>query len=166
MCKTRPVNESIRIGSIFYEDTSGECSLSHAFYQVTGLRGKTLVELRPLQTEEYVDERCVKTEAELLRFQMEDTTGKGCIRTVWDYMVWSRPLPGQFEKDAEPFTVRALNPSKEDGQNCLQGRGEDNWRFFWEMREGQEFFLAGYSGGYARIDLKKEGKLPSWAELP
>jgi len=166
MGNARPVNECIRIGSIFYEDTSDECSLSCAFYQVVGLRGKTLVELRPLQTEEYVDERCVKTDGEVQRFQMENTTGRECVRTVWDYRVWRRPLPGRFKKDAEPFTVRALAPSEEDGRNWLQGRGEDHWRYFREMGAGQEFFLAGYSGGCARVDLKKEGKLPSWAELP
>lgn len=166
MGKTGPVNESIPAGGIFYEDTSDECSISHAFYQVTGLRGKTLVELLPLQTEEYVDERCIKTETELQRFQMEDATGRGCVRTVWDYRVWSRPLPGQFEKNAGPLTVRALNPCKEDGRKWLRGIGKNDWRYFREMREGDEFFLAGYSGGYARIKLKKEGKLPSWAELP
>ena len=158
----RPTNETIRIGSIFSCRYSGECGSSSGYYQVVGLRGKTLVELRRIRTEEYVDGRCVKSEEEQRRFQLENP-GENCTPTAWDWLVWSRPLPGQF--DGETFTVRALEAS-DDGANCLKGRGDDSWRYFWEVEKNDESMMVGYDGGYARIALKKEGKLPSWAEVP
>lgn len=146
MSDQRPVNECIQIGSIFRYSSQGECGSSYIYYQVVGLRGKTLVELLELQTEEYVDERCRNSQ--------------------WTWHVWRRPLPGQFAKDTKVFTVRALTPSEYDGHNWLQGRGEDNWRYFHEVQADDESIKSGYDGGYARIALKKEGKLPKWADVP
>lgn len=163
MYNPKPTNECIRIGGIFRRDSDGECGSSCSYYQVVGLRGKTLVELRKLQTKEYVDSRCVKTEEEQRRFLAENPGGE-FTRTWWDYLVWRRPLPGQFAGEA--FTVRALGPSKYGGKNWLRGRGEDNRRYFNEVDEDDESRMTGYDGGYARIELKKKGELPSWAELP
>lgn len=163
MGNPKPANECIRIGSIFRYESNGECGSSRVYYQVVGLRGKTLVELRKLRTKEYVDSRCVKTEEEQRRF-LEENPGKEFTHTWWDYLVWCRPLPGQF--DGEAFTVRALKPGGYDGKNRLRGIGEDNWRYFWETDEDDEGRMTGYDGGYARIELKKKGELPSWAELP
>ena len=154
-------NEAIRIGSIFRYDSHGECGSLCVYYQVTGLRGKTLVELRRIRTEEYVDGRCVKGEEEQRRF-LSENPGAECIPTTWDWLVWRRPLPGQF--DGEAFTVRALE-ADDDGTNWLRGRGEDSWRFFWEVAEDDESRIVGDDGAYARKELKKKGKLPSWAAL-
>ena len=162
MGKQQPSNENIRIGSIFSCRYSGECGSSSGYYQVVGLRGKTLVELRPIRTEEYVDGRCVKSEEEQRRFQLENP-GEECTPTTWDWLVWSRPLPGQF--DGETFTVRALKPDA-DGTNWLQGRGGyEHWDYYHEVAEDDESMIVGDSGAYARKELKKKGKLPSWAAL-
>lgn len=146
MSDQRPGNKGIQIGSIFRFHAQGECGSSYAYYQVVGLRGKTLVELREIRTEEYVDERCRASQ--------------------WTWHVWCRPLPGQFKENAELFAVRVLAPSERDGRNWLQGRSEDNWCYYREVEENEESILSGDDGGYARIALKKEGKLPSWAEIP
>lgn len=146
MSSQRPGNEGIQIGMIFRENTSGECDVSYCYFQVVGLRGRTLVELRRLRTEEYVDERCRNSQ--------------------WTWHVWRRPLPGEFAEDSRVFTVRALGADERDGTRCLQGRGENSRCYYHETREGEESFLAGYAGGYARARLKKEGKLPAWADVP
>lgn len=163
MSNQKPANKCIRVGSIFVLRLNGECGSSSCCYQVVGLRGKTLVELRKIQTREYVDGRCVKGKEEQRRF-MAENPGEECTPTVWDWLVWSRPLSGQFDGGA--FTVRALEPSEYDGQNCLQGRGEDSWLYYREVGEDHESMITGHDGGYARIALKKEGRLPSWAEIP
>ncbi|MCI8809636.1 MAG: hypothetical protein HFF84_05785 [Oscillibacter sp.] len=146
MSDQRPGNACIQIGSIFKSSVQGECGSSYVYYQVVGLRGKTLVELRKLQTEEYVDERCRTSQ--------------------WTWHVWRRPLPGRFATDAEVFTVRALEPDEIDGCNYLQGRGEDSWLYLREVQADDESIIAGDDGGYARLALLKEGKLPSWADVP
>ena len=161
MGKQQPTNESIRIGSIFRYNCNGECGSSCVYYQVVGLRGKTLVELRRIRTEEYVDGRCVKGEEEQRRF-LSENPGAECTPTAWDWLVWRRPLPGQF--DGEAFTVRALEPG-DDGTNWLQGRGEDRWDYYHEVTEDDESRIVGDDGAYARKELKKKGKLPSWAAL-
>lgn len=139
MGKKWPTNENIHIGGIFKETFRDECGSSCAFYQVVGKRAKTLVELRPIREEDFVDETC--------------NLGLG--------QVLVRPLPGQFFEDAEIITVGVCMPSAIDGRNWLNGRGEDSWRCFSEMRDGEIASLSGYDGFYAINKLKKEGKLPS-----
>lgn len=68
----RPTNEKIHIGDIYVYYSRDECGSSCAFYQVVGKRAKTLVELRPIQGEWFVDETCDSA--------------------VWEVKV--RPLPG------------------------------------------------------------------------
>ena len=70
----RPTNENIHIGNIFKHSSYDECGSGCSFYQVVGLRGKTLVELRGIRGESYVDESC--------------QLGYGQVKV--------RPLPGQF----------------------------------------------------------------------
>lgn len=132
----RPSNACIKIGSIFQYSAQGECGSSYIYYQVVGLRGRTLVELRQLRTREYVDERCRTSQ--------------------WTWHVWRRPLPGQFREDAEVFTVRALEPDEHDGTNSLQGRGEESWCYYHEVPADDESIMAGDDGGYARLRLKKK----------
>ena len=139
MGKKWPTNENIQIGDIFNETFRDECGSSCAFYQVVGKRAKTLVELRPIRGERFVDEDC--------------NLGLG--------QVWVRPLPGQFCEDAEIMTVGVCVPSEIDGRNWLHGRGEDGWRSFSEMRDGETAHISGYAGFHAIDELKKEGKLPS-----
>ena len=88
---------------------------------MVGKRAKTLVELRPIREEDFVDETC--------------NLGLG--------QVWVRPLPGQFFEDAEIITVGVCMPSAIDGRNWLNGRGEDSWRCFSEMRDGEIASLSG-----------------------
>ena len=140
MGKKWPTTDNIHIGDIFKETFRDECGSSCALYQVVGKRAKTLVEqLRPIREEDFVDETC--------------NFGLG--------QVWVRPLPGQFFEDAEIITVGVCMPSAIDGRNWLNGRGEDSWRCFSEMRDGEIASLSGYDGFYAINKLKKEGKLPS-----
>ena len=146
MSGQRPSNACIQIGSVFVFNCWVECGSSCIYYQVVGLRGRTLVELRELWTREYVDERCRTSQ--------------------WTWHVWCRPLPGQFREDAEVFTVRALTPSEHDGRNWLQGRGQESWCYYHEVPADDESILAGDSGGYARLELKKKGELPEWADVP
>ena len=148
MSGQRPGNACIQIGSIFAYSCQGECGSSYVYYQVVGLRGRTLVELRQLRTREYVDERCRTSQ--------------------WTWHVWRRPLPGQFREDAEVFTVRALEPSERDGRNWnwLQGRGQESWCYYHEVPADDESIMAGDDGGYARLRLKKKGELPEWADVP
>ena len=49
MGKKRPTNENIHIGNIFKHSSYDECGSGCSFYQVVGLRGKTLVELRGIR---------------------------------------------------------------------------------------------------------------------
>lgn len=79
-----------------------------------------------------------------------------------------RPEPGPGAssagtafKDAKILTAGVCGPSEMDGRNWLHGRGEDNWRCFSEMRDGEITSLSGYAGFYAIDALKKAGKLPS-----
>ena len=58
MGKKWPTNENIHIGDIFKHSSYDECGSGCSFYQVVGLRGKTLVELRGIRGESYVDESC------------------------------------------------------------------------------------------------------------
>lgn len=135
----RPTNEGIRIGSIFKHTVWDECGSACSFYQVVGKRGKTLVELRAIREEDFVDENC--------------NLGLG--------QVLVRPLPGQFFPNAEIITVGACTPSEIDGRNWLHGRGEDSWMYYSELWDGETGHLSGYDGFYAIDALKKEGKLPS-----
>lgn len=139
MGKKRPTNENIHSGDIFKETFRDECGSGCAFYQVVGKRAQTLVELRSIRRERFVDEN--------------DNLSLGQVRV--------RPLPGQFFEDAEIMTVGVCMPSNIDGRNWLHGRGEDSWRCFSEMRDGETARISGYAGFYAIDELKKEGKLPS-----
>lgn len=135
-----PHNDNIHIGDIFERSSSDECGSSCAFYQVVGKRGKTLVELRQIRGETYVDETCD------LRF--------GQVKV--------RPLPGQFWEDAEVFTVGVRQPDAETGRNWLRERGETSRVFgtyYSQVLEGEVGRMSGYDGFYAIEELKKEGKL-------
>lgn len=146
MSGQRSGNACIQIGSIFAYSCQGECGSAYIYYQVVGLRGRTLVELRELRTREYVDERCRTSQ--------------------WTWHVWCRPLPGQFREDAQVLTVRALAPGEGDGCLWLQGRGQESRCYYREVPADDESILAGDSGGYARLELKRRGELPEWADVP
>ena len=137
MGKKRPTNEDIHIGEIYESTSSDECGHSCSFYQVVGKRAKTLVELRAIRGERFVDESC--------------NLGLGQVK--------SRPLPGQFIEGCEVFTVGVGTVSEYTGKKCLHG-GD----VYFEMREGEVGHLSGYDGFYALDQLKKEGKLPPWAK--
>jgi len=128
-----PSNENIHIGDIFKHTSRDECGSSCGFCQVVGKRGKTLVELRPIRGERFVDESC--------------NLGLGQVKV--------RPLPGQFF-EGDVFTVRALDPSDIDGRNWLAGRGEYSWMCCSEVREGEMGRFSGYDGFYALDEMKKE----------
>lgn len=138
MGKKRATNEDIHIGEIYESWSSDECGRSCAFYQVVGKRAKTLVELRAIRGERFVDESC--------------NLGLGQVK--------SRPLPGQFMEGCEAFTVRAGAVSEYTGKKCLYGGGD----VYFEMREGDVGHLSGHDGFYALDKMKKEGKLPPWAK--
>ena len=99
----RPSNEDIQIGSIFKCVARDECGSSCDFYQVVGKRGKTLVELRAIRRECFLDERC--------------KPGLGEVRV--------RPLPGEFKEGCKPFTVAACRRSEIDGKAILASTDED-----------------------------------------
>ena len=144
MGKKRPTNEDIHIGEIYRTSFSDETEHVCSFYQVVGLRAKTLVELRQIREEYFVDETCNLSYAE----------------------VRVRPLPGQFPEGAETFTVRACGIDEYDGKKCLCEINPEfrNWpTVYYEVREGETGFLNGYAGGYELAKLRKEGKLPPWA---
>ena len=137
----RPTNENIHIGDVFMHSCSDECGSSCSFYQVVGLRGKTLVELRPIRCEDYVDETC--------------DLGYGQVKV--------RPLPGQFWENMEVNTVRACGTDEETGRNWLRERGETSRVFGTYYRQvlGDEIGRrSGYDGIYSIINLKKKGKIP------
>lgn len=138
MGKKRPSNENIHIGEIYEWTSRAECGSSCGFCQVVGLRGKTLVELRAIRGERFMDESCAQ----------------GVQMTVK-----VRPLPGQFFEDSEPFTLRAGEFSELLGRKCLYGSD----RGYYEMREGDVGCLTGYDAVYAMDDMEKEGTLPLWA---
>lgn len=54
MEKQNAANAYIRIGRIFSYDCADECGSSYCYYQVVGLRGKALVELRKIQRDAYM----------------------------------------------------------------------------------------------------------------
>ena len=137
----RPTNETIRIGDIFEYTARDECGSSCYFYQVVGLRGKTLVEVRQIKCEDYVDETC--------------DLGYGQVKV--------RPLPGQFWEDTEVRTVRACWADEETGRNWLRERGETSRVFgtYYSQVLGDEIGRrSGYDGFYSIIKLKNEGKIP------
>lgn len=136
----RPTNEGIHIGDIFKHTSQDECGSSCTFYQVVGKRGKTLVELRFIRGECFVDKDC--------------DLGLGEVRV--------RPLPGQFLEKHGTFTVRACEPD-EDGRNWLRERGETSRVFgtyYIQVHAGEMGSLSGYDGFYAIDELKKKGKIP------
>lgn len=145
MGKKLPTNENIHIGEIYKTSFTSETEHSCAFYQVVGLRAKTLVELRAIRGECFVDE-------------------------TYDshYKVRVRPLPGQFVEGAETFTVRAagITEARVLGGETIKVLREINpesrmWpEVYYEVREGETGHLSGYAAGYALDDLRKEGKLP------
>ena len=149
MGKKRPTNENIHIGEIYKTSFTSETEHSCAFYQVVGLRAKTLVELRQIRAERFVDETCD------LRL--------GQVRV--------RPLPGQFFEGDETFTVRAagVTEARVLGGETIKVLCEINpesrmWpEVYFEVKEGETGYLSGYAGGYALEKLEKEGKLPPWA---
>lgn len=141
----RPANETIQIGDVFKHTSDDECGSACSFYQVVGKRGKTLVELRAIRGEDFVDETC-KLEY-------------GEVRV--------RPLPGQFLEDKEVFTVRVCKPDEATGRNWLRKRGETSRVFgtyYSQVLEGELGRLSGFDGHYVIRKLKKEGKLPPWAK--
>ena len=145
MGQKRPTNENIHIGEIYitkrsYYDEDGYSGGS--FYQVVGLRAKTLVELRSIRRECFADESC-----DLRR---------------WEVRV--RPLPGQFREGSEPFTVRADGICEWNGKKQLRGfKGEGHFaKVYFEVKEGETGFVSSRAGLYELDKLKKEGKLPPW----
>lgn len=151
MEKKRPTHETIQIGDIFEHTSRDECGGGCSYYQVVGKRGKTLVELRAIRSERYVDEECC---------YVNEAGGRGIGK------VKVRPLPGQFWEKAEVFTVGVREPDEDTGRNWLRERGETSRVFgtyYSQVLEGEVGYLFGYDATYAIIDLKKEGKLPPWA---
>jgi len=144
MGKKWPSNETIHIGEIFESTSRDECGCSCAFYQVVGKRAKTLVQLRGIRGEYFVNENC--------------NLGLGQVRV--------RPLPGQFWEGSEAFTVRMGEPCGYTGKKHLyRPETEDACgESYYEMREGDVGYLSGYDGFYALDKMKKEGKLPPWAK--
>ena len=140
----RPTNENIHIGEIYMSISSDETEHACDFYQVVGLRAKTLVELRRIRDERFVDETCRLAYAE----------------------VRVRPLPGQFVEGSKPFTVRAgIDECSGDKLLCEINPEFRNWpKVYFELREGETGHLSGYAGVYAMRQLEKEGKLPPWAK--
>lgn len=144
MGKKLPTNENIHIGEIYKTSFTDETEHSCAFFQVVGLRAKTLVELRQIRCECFVDETCSLSRAQ----------------------VRVRPLPGQFLEGAETFTVRARGVSEHIGKKYLCEINPEfrNWpTLYYEVEEGETGHLSGYAGHDARKELEKEGKLPPWA---
>ena len=139
MGKKRTTNENIHIGDIYKSSSSDECGYSCAFYQVVGLRARTLVELRLIRTEHFVDETC--------------NLGLGQVKV--------RPLPGQFFEDLPAFTARVARPSDIDGRQWLYMYDKecDLTTCYCEVRERETGHLSGYDGIYALDKMKKEGKL-------
>ena len=142
----RPTNENIRIGEIYMRQPSyydrDDFSGGH-FYQVVGLRAKTLVELRPIRRECFVDESC--------------DLRRGQVRV--------RPLPGQFQEGCEPFTVRADGICDWNGKKRLrESKPEFHLpTFYYKVEEGETGTLM-WLAGFRELDrMKKEGKLPPWA---
>lgn len=135
MGRKMPTNEDIHIGDIFQATFRDECGSSCAFYQVVGLRAKTLVELRAIRGERFWDESCAQWPTNMVKV---------------------RPLPGQFLENCEKFTVRVGRVSEYTGRKCLYGLGN----LYTEMQEGDTGHLSGYDAVYAMEDMKKEGTLP------
>ena len=143
MGKKLPTNENIHIGEIYMTISRSETGHDCAFFQVVGLRAKTLVELRQIRVECFVDETCD------LRL--------GQVRV--------RPLPGQFFEGDETFTVRVGGVDEYDGRKFLREINPESrmWpEVYCEVKEGETGYLSGYAGGYALKKLEKEGKLPPW----
>lgn len=143
MGEKRPTNEKIQIGDIFEHSCSTEDDHSVSFYQVVGKRGKTLVELRLLETEYYFDEKC---------------------NPAWPE-IRVRPLPGQFYKNQEMFTVRTSSPYRPGyGEprelHCLSGIGERNWMWYCEFEEARVYTESGWCAGNVIGILERQGKLP------
>lgn len=140
MGKKRPTNDTINIGDIFKYSCYDECGSSCAFYQVVGLRGKTLVEIQQIKCEDFVDETC--------------DLGYGQVKV--------RPSPGQFWTDTEVRTVRACGQDEETGRNWLRERGETSRVFgtYYSQVLGDEIGRrSGYDGFYSIDRMKKEGRL-------
>ena len=144
----RPTNENIHIGNIFKHSSYDECGSGCSFYQVVGLRGKTLVELRGIRGESYVDESC--------------QLGYGQVKV--------RPLPGQFWKDTEVMTVRVCSDDSDDGRHWLRERGETSRVFgtyYSQVLEGdllavEEQVVDGEDSAGFRQFLHHDGSFPSF----
>ena len=140
----RPTNENIHIGEIYVTQTSiydRDGDSGGHFYQVVGLRAKTLVELQSIRRECFVDENC--------------DLGRGMVRV--------RPLPGQFQEGSEPFIVRADGICEWDGKKRLRKPEHYFPTIYYEVREGGTWTLM-WLAGFRELDrLQKEGKLPPWA---
>ena len=142
----RPTNEKIHIGDIFQESLVYECGSRCWFYQVVGLRGKTLVEVREIKTELFQDEACLRN-------------ARGEVKV--------RPLPGQF-KNEEVITLsvrsEASDEIEEDSRisdrNCLRERGRRNGCYYYQVLGDEVGRMTGYDAHYALKALEREGRLP------
>ena len=124
-------NQPVRIGDIFQNSTSDECGSYSRLYQVTGKRGKTLVTLRQIDAEPYIDETCNRARA----------------------VVKLRPVPDSFI--GAEFDVRARVCVEGDrlpaaGEIVLDGilRGEarNGWRSYYYPYEKRKASRSGRYG--------------------
>ena len=146
MGKKRLVTDGIRIRDIF--DCYSYTWLGvHGYYEVTAFRGRTLVVLREVKFERYTN-RGISEDSELY-WRRERT----------------RPLPGQFLEGSDPFTVHADGICDWNGKKRLR-RSEPECHFptvYYEAGENETGTLMRLAGFRELDRLKKEGKMPSWA---
>ena len=103
-------NEGVKIGDLFKTGFSDECGHYSTLFQVTGKRGKTLVTLRQIDAEPYIDETCDRS--------------RGVVKL--------RPVPDCFI--SEGFDVRAQVCVEGDDHTALGEialdeilHGENRW---------------------------------------
>lgn len=125
-------NEDIQIGDIFY-DFSSLTPVPAEYYQVTALRGKTLVELRALHSDGYFSEG--------------------------GHWVPTRPIPGCFmdRKYAEDFGVYEV---QRRGQTVRTAREEITARVMPEKTARGRLLLRELEYGWIRLEYWLEQILP------
>ena len=135
----------IQVGDIFEYGSSDECGYLASFYEVVRLKGKTMVELKRIESEYYLDERCREDE-------------NRCA---------VRPLAVQFcRSDSAEIVVAKVKWEPDSPQPwrtvTLKPRGERDWRCWMYLCLPEKMhYVTGIYSGFGRSEIQRRLKAQS-----